>query len=61
MVLALGLYLLLFYGLKIPSVGRGLILVVYDITLQGIKINNNFINIHCNRIVDGSVSICILE
>ena len=59
-MLAVALYLLLFYGLKIPSVGRGLILV-YDITLQGIKINNNFINIHCNRIVDGSVSICILE
>ena len=45
------------YGLKIHSVGPGLILV-YDITLQGIKINNNFINIHRNGIVADSVSIC---
>ena len=57
LVLAVALYLLLYYGLKIHTVGRGLILV-YDITLLGIKINNNFINIHRNGIVDGSVSIC---
>ena len=50
-MLAVALYLLSYYGLKIHSVGPGLILV-YDITLLGIKINNNFINIHRNGIVD---------
>ena len=50
--------LLLYQRLKIYIFGRNIIRL-YDITLKGIKINNNYINIHRNGIEDGLVSICI--